>query len=95
MVRGSGASLNSFEDWRYNVFDNSFYGTGNFGGWQISVGNSPQPGANVIYPQTGGTWGTGGVYTGGVNWPGAPAPARDNQLLILLAIGLIVFMAVK
>lgn len=70
------------------MFDNSFYGTGNFGGWQISVGNTPQP-------QQGGTWGTGGVFTGGVNWPGAPVAQRDNQLLILLAVGLIVFLAVK
>lgn len=73
------------------MFDNSFYGTGSFGGWQISVGNTPQPG--VYYPPaSGGAYGTGGVFTGGANWPVAP---RDNQLLILLAVGLIVFLAVK
>lgn len=75
------------------MFDNSFYGTGNFGGWQVSVGTQPQ----YPTPQPG-VWGggsTGGVYTGGVQWPGQPVPDSSNQLLLLVLIGVVIFMAAK
>lgn len=72
------------------MFDNSFWGTGNIGGWNFSIGNAPYPPV-VSYPAP--VYGGGGIY-GGIYGGTVPGSGIDGTLVLLLIV-LGVFLIVK